>query len=110
MEFISIPVTTGFVTAAALTIASSQVKNLFGIPGSSNQFVDAWENIFKNAAGFNKWDTILGLSTIAVLVILTVRYFPNDFSNFKVSHIVLSSSYKITCQVDNYRLLLISFT
>lgn len=31
VQFISIPVTTGFTMAAAITIASGQINNLFGI-------------------------------------------------------------------------------
>lgn len=31
VQFISVPVTTGFTTAAAITIASGQINSLFGI-------------------------------------------------------------------------------
>ena len=37
IDFISVPVTAGFTSAAAITIASGQVKSLFGLKiGESN--------------------------------------------------------------------------
>ncbi|KAJ9600805.1 hypothetical protein L9F63_001017, partial [Diploptera punctata] len=69
VEFISVPVTAGFISAAAITIASSQVKSLLGIGGQGNEFIESWENIFKNIGNTEVGDLVLGLCTIVVLLI-----------------------------------------
>nr|XP_018916470.1 PREDICTED: sodium-independent sulfate anion transporter-like isoform X1 [Bemisia tabaci] len=67
VEFISLPVTVGFTSAAALTIASSQIKPLFGLSGSSNSFMSSLENLFANYKTFTIGDSALGLVTIIIL-------------------------------------------
>ncbi|XP_058121578.1 sodium-independent sulfate anion transporter-like [Anopheles ziemanni] len=70
VQFISLPVTAGFTSAAAITIASGQVKSLFGLPGKSNEFLEAWMNVFENLHEIRLWDTVLGATTIVVLLVL----------------------------------------
>ncbi|XP_053698128.1 sodium-independent sulfate anion transporter-like [Sabethes cyaneus] len=71
VRFISMPVITGFTTAACLTIGSSQLKSLFGIssPGKSSDFIDAWENVITNIGETRLWDTLLGFCSIGFLVV-----------------------------------------
>ncbi|XP_045491483.1 sodium-independent sulfate anion transporter [Colias croceus] len=71
VEFISMPVISGFTTAAALQIASSQLKSLFGLTGpSGNFFAQSAYNFVKNIKTATLWDPVLGFSTIIILVIL----------------------------------------
>lgn len=71
VEFISIPVISGFTTAAALQIASAQLKALFGLSSpSGNYFAESAYNFVTNVQTAKLWDTVLGFSTIIVLVIL----------------------------------------
>lgn len=71
VEFISLPVISGFTTAAALQISASQLKTLFGLTGSSgNYFAESVYNFVLNIKTINPWDLLLGLSTIAALVFL----------------------------------------
>ncbi|XP_037046228.1 sodium-independent sulfate anion transporter-like isoform X2 [Bradysia coprophila] len=70
VQFISLPVTAGFTTAAALTIGSSQIKSLLGLPGQSSNFLEAIENFFKNADKAQLYDSLLGFSTIFMLLAL----------------------------------------
>ncbi|KAJ8978076.1 hypothetical protein NQ317_000634 [Molorchus minor] len=72
VEFFSYPVTAGFTTAAALNIASSQIKSLFGITGKSNAFLEAWISVFEHIGEIRKWDTLLGFITILFLVVAKV--------------------------------------
>ncbi|XP_058456095.1 sodium-independent sulfate anion transporter-like [Malaya genurostris] len=74
VQFISMPVITGFITAAAVTIISSQMKSLLGIssPGKSSEFVDSWSNIFENVGQTRLWDSLLGFSSLAILICLTL--------------------------------------
>nr|CAD7589968.1 unnamed protein product [Timema genevievae] len=69
VDFISMPVTVGFTSAAALTIASSQLKGLFGFGGSSNDFIGACINLVKHVHETRLWDSVLGVSTIIVLLL-----------------------------------------
>lgn len=69
VEFISLPVTSGFISAAAITIASSQVKSILGIGGKGNEFIESWENIFKHIGQTQTGDLVLGLCTIILLLV-----------------------------------------
>ncbi|XP_055691983.1 sodium-independent sulfate anion transporter-like isoform X2 [Lutzomyia longipalpis] len=70
VQFISIPVTAGFTSAAAITIASTQLKSLFGLPGHANDFIEAWSNFFRNITYIKLWDSVLGICTVVFLLIL----------------------------------------
>ncbi|XP_065075937.1 sodium-independent sulfate anion transporter-like isoform X1 [Ochlerotatus camptorhynchus] len=72
VRFISVPVITGFTTAACLTIGSAQLRSLFGISsaGKGSDFIDAWENVIEHIGETRLWDAVLGFSSIAFLVIL----------------------------------------
>ncbi|KAK6624109.1 hypothetical protein RUM44_010967 [Polyplax serrata] len=70
VSFISVPVTVGFTTAAAVTIASSQVKGLLGIKGKSNEFLESWISVFEHIKETRFEDLGLGLFTIVFLVLL----------------------------------------
>ncbi|XP_062533375.1 sodium-independent sulfate anion transporter-like isoform X2 [Armigeres subalbatus] len=68
VQFISMPVTAGFTSAAAITIASGQIKSLLGLPGSSNEFLDSWANVIENIHLTKLWDSVLGIGTIVLLL------------------------------------------
>lgn len=74
VQFISMPVITGFITAAALTIMTSQMKSLMGISssGKSSGFIDSWINVVENAGQTKLWDALLGIISLTILVFLTV--------------------------------------
>lgn len=71
VEFISQPVITGFTNGAALQITSSQLKALFGLSGSAgNVFYESVINFCKNIKTIQLWDSVLGVSTIIILLLL----------------------------------------
>ena len=79
IDFISVPVIAGFTSAAAITIASGQVKSLFGLTivhkvhVGGEGIVNTWANIIEN---FHTWrvnDTILGLSCALLLLLMRVN-------------------------------------
>lgn len=71
LEFISQPVITGFVNAATLQIASSQLKALLGLSGSAGHvFYESIVNFFKNITTIQLWDSVLGITTIIILFLL----------------------------------------
>lgn len=72
VDFVSTPVVAGFTSAGALTIASSQVKSLFGIKFQAEKFFDIWMNVYENINQTKLWDTVLGLSCCIVLLLMRV--------------------------------------
>ncbi|KAK3867068.1 hypothetical protein Pcinc_027431 [Petrolisthes cinctipes] len=70
INFISQPVISGFTSAAAITIASSQLKSLFGQDIKTNGLVDTWIKVFSNLQEVRWQDLTLGLACIVVLLFL----------------------------------------
>lgn len=90
VRFISVPVVTGFTTAAAITIASGQINSLFGVSSSSNEFIDSWENIFTHIKEVKLNDSLLGIITLICLIILRVS------ENFEICiHLLISIFFSI---------------
>ncbi|RZC41119.1 Sulfate tra GLY domain containing protein [Asbolus verrucosus] len=68
VDFISPCVTSGFTSAMALTIVTSQLKNLFGLRHLTNHGVfDVWHKVFARYDEIRLGDTILGVSCIVFL-------------------------------------------
>jgi solute carrier family 26 (sodium-independent sulfate anion transporter), member 11 len=74
VEFISAPVITGFCYAAALTVASTQVKGLFGLKFKGSSFIEIWQGFFTNLSTIHAADAILGWSVIVILLLMRVLY------------------------------------
>lgn len=72
VDFVSGPVASGFTSAVALIIVTSQVKDIFGISAKGTTFIDIWKAIFKDIENIRAWDTALGLTCIAVLLSMKV--------------------------------------
>ncbi|XP_043263626.1 sodium-independent sulfate anion transporter-like [Colletes gigas] len=70
LDFISGPVSVGFTSAAAIIIATSQVKDILGINISGSKFVEVWQKIFEKIGETKLWDTALGITCIIVLLLL----------------------------------------
>lgn len=70
INFISQPVISGFTSAAAITIASSQLKALFGLSLKTKGLVDTWVKVFSNIKDFRWQDLTLGLVCIVLLLLL----------------------------------------
>ena len=79
LDFISLPVITGFTAAASINIATSQFKPLLGIPGRSEDLVDSLISVFSNLRMIRYQDTLLGIGTIAALVLLKVQSYKAKF-------------------------------
>lgn len=70
VNFISMPVISGFTNAAAIIIAASQFGTLLGISGRSDSFIDSIEKIINHVNQITIWDTVLGILTMVLLVCL----------------------------------------
>lgn len=72
IDFVSGPVSSGFTSAVALIILSSQIKDLFGIKAKGTTFVEMWSSIIDNIDGIRVNDTFLGISCILILLLMRV--------------------------------------
>lgn len=68
VNFVSGPVSSGFTSAVALMIATSQVKDMFAISVSGTTFLQQWISIFRNIHNASLWDPVLGFVCIALLL------------------------------------------
>ena len=99
VNFLSKPVISGFTSAVALTIGINQFRNLFGVDFiQSDQIQYVLEDIWFNIIDFNSHTTVIGLTSVGVIIllrkinkkipnallvvvvgILTIRYFEDYF-------------------------------
>jgi len=73
IDFISGPVSSGFTSAAALIIVTSQVKDILGIKATGNTFIKYWKNMILAMGDTRLGDTILGVACIIVLLLMRVQ-------------------------------------
>lgn len=73
VDFVSGPVSSGFTSAVSLIIVTSQIKDVLGISARGTTFLEIWQSIFKDIHNIRAWDTVLGITCIAVLLIMRVN-------------------------------------
>ncbi|XP_032311649.1 sodium-independent sulfate anion transporter isoform X2 [Drosophila ananassae] len=82
MRFISVPVTTGFTMAAAISIATGQMCSLFGVSSSASGFLNSWIYFFGHLSQIRRNDAILGCCTLALLLLMRqVKDLPLPFKS-----------------------------
>ncbi|MGL5015788.1 MAG: SulP family inorganic anion transporter [Bacteroidales bacterium] len=71
IKFIPYPIIIGFNAGIALSIFTSQIKELFGLSFSTNpsNFVERWVSVFQNIGTATPWAIGLGALTIAIILI-----------------------------------------
>lgn len=69
LKFISQPVMGGFITGIGVTIILMQIPKLFGGVSGHGEVVNLIVHIVKQARGFNVPSFILGVSTIAIILV-----------------------------------------
>ncbi|KAJ8916083.1 hypothetical protein NQ315_004449 [Exocentrus adspersus] len=70
IDFVSGPVSSGFTSACALIIVTSQVRDILGITASGTTFIRSWRSIFSNIHNTQLWDAVMGVSCIIVLLVM----------------------------------------
>uniref|UniRef100_A0A6M2DZU5 Putative sulfate/bicarbonate/oxalate exchanger sat-1 n=1 Tax=Xenopsylla cheopis TaxID=163159 RepID=A0A6M2DZU5_XENCH len=70
IDFVSGPVASGFTSAVALIIVTSQVKDVLGIQTTGSTFLDMWQSISKNISDSQMWDCVMGAACIIILLIM----------------------------------------
>jgi SulP family sulfate permease len=76
VNFASHSVVIGFTTGAALLIATSQLGNFFGVPGSKRHaFIHVWEDLLSALPSTNPYVVAVAVTTL-IAAILFRHYFP----------------------------------
>ncbi|XP_036232793.2 sodium-independent sulfate anion transporter isoform X3 [Bactrocera oleae] len=70
VRFISMPVIMGFTMAAACTIGSAQINNLFGIKSPSNNLIPSWKHFFTHLPNARLNDSLLGVGSLIFLLLM----------------------------------------
>ncbi|XP_013199998.1 sodium-independent sulfate anion transporter [Amyelois transitella] len=70
IDFISVPVTVGFTSATSVIIAVSQLKGLLGLQFKSGGFIDTLKKVITNMPNARFADSTLGVSCIAILLLM----------------------------------------
>ncbi|XP_076624180.1 sodium-independent sulfate anion transporter isoform X1 [Colletes latitarsis] len=86
VEFVSIPVVSGFTSAASVIIACSQIKSLLGLKIRGESFVEIWKELANNIGQTRIPDLVL--SCCCILVLLTLK----KLKDLKVSNEILKKS------------------
>ncbi|XP_076234572.1 sodium-independent sulfate anion transporter [Calliopsis andreniformis] len=71
VEFVSIPVVSGFTSAASLIIACSQIKSLLGLKIHGESFIEIWRELVSNIGRTRIPDLVL--SCCCILILLTLK-------------------------------------
>jgi SulP family sulfate permease len=69
-RLLSIPVLLGYITGSGLVIAGGQLDDLLGIDVDAAEYHTKVGAVVRNLGDTNSWDAVVGLSTIAVLLLL----------------------------------------
>lgn len=71
IKFIPYPIIVGFTSGIALTIFSTQIKDLLGLQIAEvpADFAAKWGCYFSNIGSIDLWSTIIGLLSIAIIVL-----------------------------------------
>ena len=72
VRFISTPVTSGFVSAAAIIIAVSQLKDMFGLKNAPRPFFERLAHFFTNVKNTIPGDASMGIACLAFLIGLQI--------------------------------------
>ncbi|XP_054007731.1 sodium-independent sulfate anion transporter-like [Hylaeus anthracinus] len=86
VEFVSMPVVSGFTSAASVIIACSQIKSLLGLRIHGESFIEIWKELAVNIGWTRIPDLILSCVCILVLLIL------KKLKDVKVSNNILKKS------------------
>ncbi|KAJ3645331.1 hypothetical protein Zmor_022997 [Zophobas morio] len=70
IDFISGPVSSGFISASAIVILTSQMKDILGIQASGDSFVAIWKEVIENIEDTKTWDAVMGFICLIVLLIM----------------------------------------
>lgn len=72
IKYIPYPIVVGFTSGIALTIFTTQIKDLFGLTIAGDvpsDFVSKWVCYFHNFASLDMWSTIVGVGSVLIIAL-----------------------------------------
>jgi sulfate permease, SulP family len=72
IKYIPYPVVVGFTSGIAVTIFTTQVKDLFGltITAVPSDFIEKWIAYIHNFSSINLWSTVVGMASVAIIIVM----------------------------------------
>ena len=72
IKYIPYPIVVGFTSGIAVTIFTTQIKDLTGMQMSSNpsDFIEKWIAYFQNIGNIDMWSTAMGLLSILIITLM----------------------------------------
>ncbi|KAG8223320.1 hypothetical protein J437_LFUL001197 [Ladona fulva] len=70
VEFVSLPVISGFTSAAALIIACAQIKGLLGLKYKAEGFKEIWVQVYHHVGEARTWDIVLSVCCVTTLLLI----------------------------------------
>ena len=72
IKYIPYPIVVGFTSGIAVTIFTTQIKDLTGMQMSSNpsDFIEKWIAYFQNIGNIDLWSTAMGLLSIIIITLM----------------------------------------
>ena len=72
IKYIPYPIVVGFTSGIAVTIFTTQIKDLTGMQMSSNpsDFIEKWIAYFQNIGNIDLWSTAMGLLSILIITLM----------------------------------------
>ena len=71
IKYIPYPIIVGFTSGIAVTIFTTQVKDLLGMQMDSvpSDFIERWGAYFQNLTHINPWSAAIGLASVAIIAV-----------------------------------------
>lgn len=71
IKFIPYPIVVGFTSGIAVTIFTTQVKDLFGLNIASvpSDFIEKWICYFKNFSTVDLWSSVIGIVSVVIIML-----------------------------------------
>ncbi|MBR4925796.1 MAG: sulfate permease [Prevotella sp.] len=71
IKYIPYPIVVGFTSGIAVTIFTTQIKDLLGMQMSENpsDFIEKWLAYFHNIGNIDPWSAVMGLLSIAIITL-----------------------------------------
>jgi SulP family sulfate permease len=71
IKYIPYPIIVGFTSGIAVTIFTTQIKDLLGMTMSTvpSDFIEKWIAYFQNLGNIDPWSAVLGLTSVAIIAI-----------------------------------------
>ena len=72
IKYIPYPIVVGFTSGIAVTIFTTQVKDLFGLSISNlpSDFIEKWQCYAANCSTADLWSSIVGIASVAVIMLM----------------------------------------